>query len=47
MNNIYAFKIIGKNKNDDAPDSMAMLAEVRESGRFKTITTFSRKNLGI
>lgn len=47
MNNLYAFKIVGKNKNDDAPDSMAMLAEVRENGRFKTITTFSRKELGI
>lgn len=47
MNNIYSFKIVGKNKNDDAPDSMAMLAEVRESGRYKSITTFSRSDLGI
>lgn len=26
MQNVFAFKIIGKNKNDDAPDSLAMAA---------------------
>lgn len=30
MNNLFAFKITGKNKNDDAPDSMAMLVEMRD-----------------
>lgn len=30
MNNLFAFKITGKNKNDDAPDSLAMLVEMRE-----------------
>lgn len=47
MNNLYAFKIVGKNKNDDAPDSMAMLSEVRKRGKCTSVTTFSRKNLGI
>lgn len=47
MNNLYAFKIVGKNKNDDAPDSMAMLSEVRERGKYTSVTTFSRKDLGI
>ena len=26
MNNVYSFTINGKNKNDDAPDSLASLA---------------------
>ena len=30
MHNLFAFKITGKNKNDDAPDSLAMLIEMRE-----------------
>lgn len=47
MNNLYAFKIVGKNKNDDAPDSMAMLSEVRGRGKYTSVTTFSRKDLGI
>lgn len=47
MNNLYAFKIVGKNKNDDAPDSMAMLSEVRGRGKCTSVTTFSRKDLGI
>lgn len=47
MNNLYAFKIVGKNKNDDAPDSMAMLSEVRRRGKCTSVTTFSRKDLGI
>lgn len=47
MNNLYAFKIVGKNKNDDAPDSMAMLSEVRKRGKCTSVTTFSRKDLGI
>lgn len=28
MQNVYSFKIVGKNKNDDAPDSLAMLADM-------------------
>lgn len=47
MNNLYAFKIVGKNKNDDAPDSMAMLSEVKGRGKYTSVTTFSRKDLGI
>lgn len=30
MNNLFAFKITGKNKHDDAPDSLAMLVEMKE-----------------
>ncbi len=28
MQNVFSFKIIGKNKNDDAPDSLAMAADM-------------------
>jgi predicted phage terminase large subunit-like protein len=28
MQNLYSYKIIGKNKNDDAPDSLAMAVEM-------------------
>lgn len=28
MQNVFSFKMIGKNKNDDAPDSLAMAAEM-------------------
>ena len=28
MTNIFSFKILGKNKHDDAPDSMAMAADI-------------------
>ncbi len=32
MNNLFSFKINGKNKNDDAPDSCAMLADLINNG---------------
>lgn len=28
MQNVFSFKIVGRNKNDDAPDSLAMLADM-------------------
>ena len=28
MQNVYSFKITGKNKHDDAPDSLAMAADM-------------------
>ena len=28
MQNVFSFKILGKNKNDDAPDSLAMAADM-------------------
>ena len=28
MENVFAFKVVGKNKNDDAPDSLAMLSDM-------------------
>lgn len=30
MMNLFSFKITGKNKNDDAPDSLAMIVEMRD-----------------
>ena len=40
MQNVYSFKVIGKNKNDDAPDSLSMAADMltatpRQIGFFK------------
>ena len=34
MNNLYAFKMEGKVKHDDAPDSMAQLCEMKLKGMF-------------
>ena len=28
MENVFSFKVVGKNKNDDAPDSLAMLSDM-------------------
>lgn len=47
MNNLYEYKLIGKNKNDDAPDSMAMLVEAGIKWNIKSISMFSRSALGI
>ena len=41
MTNVYSFKLMGKNKHDDAPDSLAMLAEFINTG-VKTISVFKR-----
>lgn len=41
MQNIYAFKLIGKNKHDDAPDSCAMLMEMF-LGRTQKVEVFQR-----
>jgi predicted phage terminase large subunit-like protein len=32
MQNIFSFKLTGKNKHDDAPDSMAQLEDMRNKG---------------
>lgn len=37
MNNLYSFKIVGKNKNDDAPDSLAMAVDMAFFKRENTI----------
>ena len=42
MQNVFSYKILGKNKNDDAPDSLAMAADfaLGNDGKF---TVFKRK----
>jgi len=40
MQNVYSFKLIGKNKHDDAPDSLSMLVEMFQKRR--TITAMKR-----
>jgi len=42
MKNLYSFKMIGKNKNDDAPDSLAMLIDMKNNGRVARVEVFSR-----
>lgn len=41
MQNVYAFKVLGKNKHDDAPDSLAMAAEMAFS-KPRTAQIFAR-----
>jgi hypothetical protein len=33
--NVFSFKLVGKNKHDDAPDSLAMAADFIEAGHRK------------
>lgn len=40
MQNLYAFKLVGKNKHDDAPDSLAQLCDMTAAKR--TITAMKR-----
>lgn len=42
MQNLYSFKIMGKNKNDDAPDSMAQLVEMKEDSVGSRPQVFAR-----
>lgn len=46
MQNIYSFKMEGKIKNDDAPDSMAQLCEMK-TGSAASVQVWSRSALGI
>ena len=41
MQNVYSFKVMGKNKHDDAPDSLAMAIEMA-LGRSKKMEIFRR-----
>ncbi len=41
MQNLYSFKVIGKNKNDDAPDSLAMAVDMMNSAPRK-VSIFKR-----
>ena len=43
MSNVYSFKIEGKNKHDDAPDSLAMACEEAFGGRKKNIVHIGRR----
>lgn len=47
MNNMFSFKMIGKNKHDDAPDSMAMLITKRNNGMRRSVEFYRRSILGI
>ena len=42
MQNLFSFKITGKNKNDDAPDSLAMLADMINKGSKPRAVVFQR-----
>lgn len=42
MNGMYSFKVIGKNKNDDAPDSMSQLASMRNGDNLTKVEVFDR-----
>ena len=46
MNNLLSFKLLGKNKNDDAPDSLAQLAMKRNSFIKKRVVVMDRRTLG-
>ena len=41
MQNVYSFKMFGKNKHDDAPDSLAMAIDMA-FGRSQNVTVFKR-----
>lgn len=36
MQNVFSFKMVGKNKNDDAPDSLCMAIDMDQTTAFKT-----------
>lgn len=36
MQNVFSFKMVGKNKNDDAPDSLCMAIDMDQTTSFKT-----------
>lgn len=42
MQNVYSFKIAGKNKNDDAPDSLCMAVDMAFRGATNRIEIFAR-----
>lgn len=47
MNNMFSFKMIGKNKHDDAPDSLAMLITKRNNGLRKSVELYKRAMFGL
>lgn len=47
MNNVFSFRMIGKNKHDDAPDSLAQLIVKRNNGMRKSVEIYSRSLFGL
>ncbi len=47
MQNVFAFKIKGKNKNDDAPDSLAIVTDMIRGVGTNKVTVMSRAAMGI
>lgn len=43
MTNVYSFKLMGKNKHDDAPDSLAMAIEFAFASQKRNIVTVRRR----
>ena len=41
MQNVFSFKFLGKNKHDDAPDSLAMAADMADVAT-KSYSVFKR-----
>ena len=41
MQNVFSYKLLGKNKHDDAPDSLAMAIDMA-LGRSKKMNVFRR-----
>jgi hypothetical protein len=44
MTELFSFTMLGKNKHDDAPDSLSMLIEMRETSGVRT-KIFDRRKL--
>lgn len=42
MQNLFSFKVMGKNKNDDAPDSLCILTELKNKGVKTKAVVFQR-----
>ena len=45
MQNVFSFKLIGKNKNDDAPDSLQMAANFALTDKSNKVTVVRRSFL--
>jgi len=43
MQNVYSYRIVGKNKHEDAPDSLAMLADMIHGRQYGTVQILRRK----
>lgn len=43
MQNVYSYRIMGKNKHEDAPDSLAMLADMIRGRQYGTVEILKRK----